>query len=261
MYVLIDGNGILCRYIFAIKEEMYDSDGLMVSGVYGFCRMLLRIIKEDIQGIYIAFDQCRNNFRKLIDPTYKLNRPKYDKNIWGQVDRMIEFCKLVNIPFGASDVYEGDDIINSIVMQNPKEQFKIIAIDKDFFQLIDERVQLFHPFKREFICENTILQKYGIPPRKFELFLSLCGDSADNIKGIKGIGPKTAAKILTTVENVEELKIVLPQHADALEIMYSLVKLNHEVFINPPLQKLSIDKVEMRRFLQYMNFTSLMHLV
>lgn len=261
MYILIDGNGILCRYIFAMKEQFYDSDGFIVSGVFGFCRLLLKLIKENTHGIYIVFDKCKNNFRKLIDPQYKANRPKSEHNIWAQVDRMIEFCKLANIPFCFSDIFEGDDIINSIVFQNPETQFKIIAIDKDFYQLISERVYIFQPFNKEIITSDTIIQKYGIPPNKFELFLTLCGDSSDNIKGIRGIGPKTATKILQNINNIDELKQVMPEHSSELDFMYSLVKLHPHVVIDPPLKELSINKIEVKRFFQYMNFNSLMHLI
>jgi DNA polymerase-1 len=261
MYILIDGNGILCRYIFAMKDELYDSDGILVSGVYGFCRMILKLLKEESKGVYIVFDQCKNNFRKLIDPEYKSNRPKQDKNIWFQVERTIEFCKLANIPFCSSDIYEGDDIISSIVVQHPEEKFRIIGVDKDFCQLVNERVEFFHPFKRQIICENTILEQYGVPPKKFDLFLTLCGDRSDNIKGIPGIGPKGAAKILSKINNIQELKDVLPQYAIQLDLMYSLVKLYEKVVIDPPLRENNVDKDEIRRFFHYMNFNSLTHLV
>jgi DNA polymerase-1 len=261
MYILIDGNGILCRYIFAMKEQFYDSDGFIVSGVYGFCRLILKLMREDIRGIYIAFDKCKNNFRKLIDPTYKSNRIRSELNIWAQVDRTIEFCKLANIPFCFSDIYEGDDIINSITSQNPDINFRIIATDKDFYQIVSEKVQVFQPFKKEMISVDTVIQKYGIPPNKFTLFLTLCGDASDNIQGIRGIGPKGAAKILQNVENLEQLKCLLPEHSSTLDIMHSLVKLYPNVLIDPPLRDLSINKTEVRRFLQYMNFNSLMHLV
>ena len=261
MYIVIDGNGILFRYIFAIKEEMYDSDGILVSGVFGFCRMLLKLIQQRSSGISIAFDKCKNNFRKVICPQYKSNRQYINKNLWAQVDRVIEFCRIANISCYTSDEFEADDIIGSIVSQNSQENFRIIAVDKDFCQLVSERVQFFDPFKKQIICKDTIFQKYGVPPRKFDLFLTLCGDSADNVKGVVGIGPKTAAKILKDIESLDQLKETLPSHSNTIDTMYSLVKLQHHVVIDPPIGALCINKDEVRRFLQYMNFNSLLHLV
>lgn len=258
---VIDGSSILFRYLFALPE-MTTADGIIVQGLMGFCSAIMSIIKKN-KGMhfFVAMDKCSQNFRKESFPEYKQNRKKINMNVREQIDLSIEFCRMTGIPVEYHANYEADDIIASFVASHPSKNFVVVSVDKDLCQLIKENVVVYNPFKKTIMNKEKVLEQYGVPPEKFDLFLALCGDSSDNIPGIDGIGPKTAAKILQKFSTIEEIKNNVKEfNFDTLEHMLLLTKLRTDVdFSHIPVTPLNLDLNAARTFFTQMNFHSLMH--
>ena len=207
---IIDGNSIFMRYFYAIPEK-FNSDGIPVHGLLAFCRFILNFIRDyNPSSVLVVFDKCYNNFRKQISPEYKVNRTKLSDSAKDQLNLSFEFCQKSGIPVEFHSEYEGDDLIGSFVHQNPSEEFIIMSTDKDLCQLVQSNVYIFNPFTKTLIDQDFVYTKYNVPARHFHLFLALTGDSSDNIKGIPGVGPKTAAKILSYLSDYDDIHKVMP---------------------------------------------------
>lgn len=256
--IVIDGNSIFMRYFFAL-DEYTNADGILLHGFIGFCRYILYTLKTyKPASILVTFDKCYNNFRKSIDTQYKSNRPKLDNSVIKQINLTIDFLKHCNLLYEFHSDYESDDLIASYVSQNDQKEFIIVTTDKDLYQLINERISVFNPFKKTLMNNEYVKKKYGIEAKDFAIFLALQGDSSDCIKGIKGVGPKTAAKIIQKTTNKNEMSFLFPKFDfQNLETQIQLVKLikniklqNHipkEININKDaafqfLSDLSLDK-------------------
>lgn len=191
---LVDTNLLVTRYFFAL-DEFFNSDGINVNAVVAVLKVLLDLQKKGT--VICLFDKCRNNFRKQICPNYKINRISLDPNLYLQTSILIEFLESINFNVDYSDIYEADDLIGSYAQI--KDYKKIIySADKDLIQLISEDILLYNPFKKIYYDAEYCLSKYQVKIDQFALFLALCGDSSDNIKGINKVGPKTAAKIINS---------------------------------------------------------------
>lgn len=257
---LLDANSILFRYIYAFPSVV--DNKIEVNGIFGFLRFFLDLMNKNYNDFFlIAFDKCKNNFRKEISATYKQNREKIlDKNIIEQVNLLIEICKIANIPHVFSDIYEADDLLATFAYHNPNHKKFILSTDKDFAQIINENTCIFHPFSKEIIENEQIQKKYGIDAKFFALFLALAGDSCDSIGGIYGVGPKTAAKIINITQKQEEMQKLFPQFDFTnLELMLSLTKFNTDadlgIYKNPNQMKILYKNLD--EFFAKNNFISL----
>lgn len=248
--LIIDGNGILVRYLFAMPE-MYSPEGTLVNGLFGFCRCILQLIKSNKPySMLITFDRCYDNFRRKISEDYKSNRKKLDNNAREQLNLALYFCQQIGLPVEHNSQYEADDLIASYIYNNPDDEFVIVGVDKDFCQLIDYRTKMYNPFKKLYIDRKYVLDTYNIPPELFHLFLALQGDSSDCIAGISGIGPKTAAKILNTTTEIAEMQRLFPKYDfSSLPQQIELVKLVKDIQLkNANIKKININITEAMNF-------------
>lgn len=230
---ILDSNGIICRYFFAMPEY-FTEDGLQINGLFGYCKLIKDIIEKNKKCEIIAtFDKCSKNFRKEINPEYKANRKKSDSNLTLQIKLAEDFCREVNIRTLFDLYYEADDIIASVAdqCQNLEKYDEIIVIstDKDLMQLVNEKIKILNPFTKTTFDRNSVIEKFGIEPEQINLYLALCGDSSDNIKGIAGVGQKTAVKIIQNSRNPLEMQSKYPKYNfEALEFMLSLTTLKKD---------------------------------
>lgn len=258
---LLDSNSIICRYFFAMPE-MFDSNGINVSALFGYCRLIQEIIKNNQNhniAIIATFDRCYNNFRKKIDSNYKANRKRSDSSLVVQLNLAEEFCKKILIPVEYHSEYEADDIIGSIAtkMKHQNKEINIISTDKDLLQLIDSNVFVINPFKKIKADEDYVLQKYGINAKDFDLFLALCGDASDNIQGIQNVGPKTAVKIINTTTKQEEMQQMFPKYDFSnLPKMLELTKLYLDYDFNK-INKYKTDIVLFNQTLRLFDFKTI----
>ncbi len=207
---LIDGTALIYRSFFAfIRNPLYNSKGFNTSAIYGTINAFLRLVERyKLQHVAISFDRREKTFRHEITDTYKANRPPAPDELHAQVEPIKEFFELIGIPEISKAGYEADDVLATLA-ENYKKDYEVIIVtgDKDFAQIVDEQVTLYDPSKEKVTDFDGVIEKYGLKPEQFVDYLAICGDSADNITGVRGIGPKGAAKLLQefgTLENIYE---------------------------------------------------------
>lgn len=208
MIVLVDGNSTIYRAYFAIRG-LSTSKGFPTNAIYGFVQTINKIEKEfKPNSISVAFDIAKKTFRNEIYKDYKAQRPPMPEDLVIQIPKIKEFLKLKGIPIWEFENYEADDLIATVAKEfSKKDKVLIVSSDKDLFQLIDENIMIYQARKDKIMGEKETEEKFGVLPSQIVDFLALMGDSSDNVPGVKGIGEKTAAKLLKefkTIENIYE---------------------------------------------------------
>lgn len=207
---LIDGTALIYRSYYAfIRRPLINSKGENTSAIFGTINSFLKLLDNfKAEHVAISFDLKEKTFRHKITETYKANRPPAPEDLIAQVEPIKEFFQAIQVPEFSVTGYEADDVLATLA-EKFKDKFEIVMVtgDKDFCQLVDDKVTIFDPKKDEHTNTAKIKEKYGITAEQFVDYLALVGDSADNIPGVKGIGPKTASKLLqefTSLENIYE---------------------------------------------------------
>lgn len=213
---LIDGTAMIFRSYFAfIRNPLYNSKGMNTGAIFGTVNIFLKFLdKFKPDHIAISFDRKGKTFRHELDETYKANRPPAPDELVQQIEPIKKFFELIGLKEISCEGYEADDVLATLAEQY-KQDYEVIIVsgDKDFAQLVDDNVKLYDPSKDVMLDRAAIQKKYGLTPEQFIDYLAIVGDSADNIPGIKGVGPKGAEKLLgeygdleTIYENVENIK-------------------------------------------------------
>ena len=188
---------------------MVDRDGNPAHAVFGFARLLGDLL-ERVRPKYIAvaFDQSLMKcFRNRIYPAYKANREPAPADLQLQFERCMQLCSCLGITAFASPEYEADDIIGTLVAVMRREGVRstVITRDKDMAQLIREGDVYWDFGGREPCGYHDIERRFGVVPERFADYLALMGDTVDNIPGIPGIGPKTAAALMKEFASLDDL--------------------------------------------------------
>ncbi len=182
--------------------------GVPVGAVYGFCSMILKLLK-DHRGARIAvvFDAARKNFRYDLYEHYKANRDETPEDLIPQFPLVRDATRAFGLPALELDGYEADDLIATYATQAKEKGLKtiIISSDKDLMQMVDDNIVMFDPMKEKIIDRAGVFEKFGVPPEKVTDVQALIGDSSDNVPGVPGIGPKTAAQLIEEFGTLENL--------------------------------------------------------
>ena len=206
-FFIIDGHSQLYQAYYAISGLTTPS-GQPINAVYGFTRMLRKILKED-KPCYmaIAFDSKGPTFRHTEYEKYKEHRKPTPDDLVPQIPLMFDVIRAYNIPLFAIQGFEADDIIGTISKKVSMENIEctIITTDKDMDQLVDKYIKIFNPRKKQIRNIDRIRNEMGIEPKSFIDVLALSGDSSDNIPGIPGIGPKTALTLIREWKSLENV--------------------------------------------------------
>ena len=213
--ILIDGHAVLYR-AFHAYPLLSTGKGELVNAVYGFANILLNTITElKPTHIAVTFDRAKPTFRHAQYTQYKATRPEMPSDLAGQQERVEEVVKTLNIPIFAVEGYEADDVIGTLAGQAKKiDEVVIVTGDHDALQLVNSdgepQVRVYMPGRGKIPAkmydEGQVEEKYdGVEPEQIPDFKGLVGDSSDNIPGVKGIGPKMAAKLLGEFKSVEEI--------------------------------------------------------
>lgn len=220
--ILIDGNSLLFKAFYATSDTgnyMVNRNGIPTNGVYGFARMVEKIISTNPKYVIVAFDYGKKTFRNELLDTYKATRKETPQELVPQFALAREYLTAHNITWYEVEGYEGDDIIGTLVDFGEKNNLKVSVYtgDKDANQLISSQTTIYRTAKGvtelDIYNEQTLLDKYGLKPDQFRDFLGLMGDSSDNIPGIKGVGEKTALKLLHQYGTIEGLQ----EHQDEIK--------------------------------------------
>ena len=211
---LLDGHALIYRAHFAfIGRPLMNSKGWNVSAIQGFMRTMWDMMQHaGPTHIAVVFDPVGGTFRHEKYEPYKANREAQPDDIAMAIPWVKRICKAMRIPVCCVDNYEADDVIGTIAKQAEKEGFEVFMVtpDKDFGQLVDDRIKLYKPGRQgnevEIWGVKEVCERWGI--RRVEQvidMLALMGDAVDNIPGLPGIGEKTATKLLEEFDTVENL--------------------------------------------------------
>ncbi len=214
---LIDGSAYIYRAFFALPA-LNNSRGLQTNAVYGFMTTLLKIIREHKpDGLAVAFDEKGPTARHEEFKEYKAQRPPMPDGMQAQIPYIHRVVEALNIPAVKQAGYEADDLIGTLARQAEQAGYDIVIVtgDKDMLQLVTPHVRIYDPVKDKWSGEPECVAKFGVEPGRVVEVMGLMGDASDNIPGVKGIGEKTAMKLITQFGTIDELLRRLDEVAPA----------------------------------------------
>ena len=208
---LIDGYAMLYRSHFAlIRNPLINSKGMHTSALFGFINQIMKLINKDKPDLMVAaFDTSKKTFRHEKYAEYKATREKMPEEMIAQLPYLWKILKSMGIPTLEQPGFEADDIIGTLSKMASKEELDVFIVsgDKDFMQLINERIFLYAPSGKQsgvkIYDRNGVIDKWGVPPEKIIDLLGLMGDSSDNVPGVPGVGEKTAVKLINEYGSLE----------------------------------------------------------
>ena len=239
---LIDGHALVFKMYYAfLRHPMINSKGADMSILFGFTKYILELIeKEQPTHLAIAFDPPGGTFRHEMFPDYKGTRQETPQLVIDALEPLCEICEAMRFPVLMVKGYEADDVIGSMAKRAEKEGFEVYMVtpDKDYGQLISEHIIQFKPGKsgsdNELIDVQKVCEKYKISrPEQVIEILTLCGDTADNIPGVKGVGEIGAGKLIAKYDNVRNiynhLDELTPKQREAFVEAEGHIALSHEL--------------------------------
>jgi len=276
---LVDGSSYIFRAYHALPPLTRKSDGLQLNAVYGFCNMLwklLRDMKPEDKPTHLAvvFDKSEKTFRTDLYPQYKAHRPDPPDDLVPQFAFIREAVHAFDLPCLEQAGFEADDLIATYVRQacEAGATATIVSSDKDLMQLVNDCVVMYDTMKDRKIGVPEVIEKFGVPPDKVIDAQALIGDSTDNVPGVPGIGPKTAAQLIleygdldTLLARASEIKQdkrrqALIDNAEQARLSRKLVTLDDKVKLDVPLADLAVHEPDYKNlvaFLKAMEFNTL----
>ena len=204
---LIDGSAYIYRAFFALPA-LNNSKGLQTNAVYGFTTTLMKIIREhQPHGLAVVFDEAGPTLRHEAYQAYKAQRPPMPDGMSAQIPFIHRVVEALNIPVVRQAGYEADDLIGTLAVQAERAGYDVVIVtsDKDMFQLLTPHVRIYDPVKSKWVGEAECRERFGVEPARVVEVMGLMGDSTDNIPGVRGIGEKTATKLIAQFGTIEEL--------------------------------------------------------
>ncbi len=218
MQYLIDASVYVFRAYYSMPDDMVDPDGNPVNALYGFCRFLGDFMEQvNPEHIAVLFDESlSSSFRTEIYPEYKANRDPAPEELKRQFGQCRRFARALGVMECGSPRYEADDLIGTLVehgrLQNRPST--IVTRDKDLAQLLSKDDVFWDFAGKGKIRYHQVADVFGVAPEKIADFLALAGDAVDNIKGVPGVGKKTAEALLTHFDSLDDIYANLDRVAD-----------------------------------------------
>jgi DNA polymerase-1 len=215
--VLVDGSYYMFRAYFATQRQgLKNAQGEPTGAIFGVVNMLRKLIAE-YQPDYFAvvFDAKGKSFRSDIYPQYKAHRPPMPEDLVYQIQPIHDIVRAQGFPLLVIDSVEADDVIATLALQGETQGLAttISTGDKDLAQIVNENITLINTMSDLTLDPDGVVEKYGVRPDQIIDYLTLVGDSADNVPGVSKVGPKTACKWLSEYDNLE----TIIQHADDIK--------------------------------------------
>ncbi len=204
---IIDASAYIHRAYHAIRP-LTTSKGVPTNAVYGFIKLINKIKKEQKPDyIAICFDHPSKNFRHRLSPVYKANRKQLDEDLIKQMPIARQAVEAMQLAWFEKAGFEADDVIGTVAKKAEKQGIKVVIVtgDKDLFQLVNDNIHIWNESKNIMFDSQKVFEKYGLYPDKIVDMLALMGDNCDNVCGVKGIGEKTAVKLINTYGSVENI--------------------------------------------------------
>src|SRR4051812_4864694 len=280
--ILVDGSGFIFRAFHALPPMTRKSDKLPTGAVLGFCNMVWKMMQEgptpepgdEPTHFAVVFDYPAKSFRRDIYPDYKAHRPEPPSDLVPQFGLIRQATRAFNLHCLEQEGWEADDLIATYVTQAVERgaSATIVSSDKDLMQLVRPGVSMVDTMKNTIIDREGVKEKFGVYPEKMIELQALVGDSTDNVPGVPGIGPKTAAQLLDEYGDLETLLLMakdikqqkrrenLVQFAEQARISRKLVELCCDVPLDVPLDDLAVepvDGVKALGFCKALEFTAL----
>lgn len=262
---LVDGSGYIFRAFYALPS-MTNPQGVPVNAVYGFTNMFMKLTSQ-IKCDYslVLFDAKRQNFRNNIFPDYKGTRKEIPEELIPQFELIRNAVTALNLNYLEMEGFEADDLIATYTEEALKKGYEVVVVsaDKDLMQLIRPGVELFDPMKDKFFTPEDVKEKFGVLPDKVIDVQALSGDSIDNVPGVPGIGPKTAAELVNqfgslegVLEHAAEIKQnkrreTLLANIENARISKQLVELKKDVPVEHPLEEYVCRSPELTTLLHF----------
>lgn len=205
--ILVDGSSYFFRAFHALPP-LLSSKGQPTGAIYGVTNMVKRLIKDyDAKEMVIVFDAKGKTFRDEIYPEYKAHRPPTPEDLSSQFEPLIAVLKALGLPILIIPGVEADDVIGTIAKEATLAQREVLIStgDKDLAQLVNKHITLINTMTNVIMDEQGVLNKFGVNPEQIIDYLTLVGDTSDNIPGVRKCGPKTAVKWLSTYETLDNL--------------------------------------------------------
>ncbi len=256
---LVDGSGFIFRAYHRLPP-LTDPEGRPVGAVYGFTSMLWNLVeaaRRSPEDDYLAvvLDAGKESFRNAIYPRYKANRPEPPEDLVPQFPLVRDAVRAFALPAIEREGFEADDLIASYAEEALRRGWTVTVVssDKDLMQLVRPGLCLLDTMQDRRIGEAEVREKWGVPPERLADVLALMGDSVDNVPGVPGIGPKTAARLVAEHGDIEgvlaaapavrqpKLRESLLAHADAVRLSRRLVELRRDAPLDPPLEALRLE--------------------
>jgi DNA polymerase-1 len=279
---LVDGSGYIFRAYHALPPLNRKSDGLPTNAVLGFSNMVWKLM-QDAKGtdvgiapthFAVIFDYSAKTFRSTLYPEYKANRSAPPEDLVPQFGLIREATRAFSLPCIEMEGFEADDIIATYARLacEAGAETTIVSSDKDLMQLVGPSVLMYDPMKDRRIGIPEVVEKWGVLPGKMIDLQAMTGDSVDNVPGIPGIGPKTAAQLLDTYGDLDTLlsraseikqekrRETIIANADKARISRELVTLKNDVAVKEGLDDLVLQPPDGKKligFLKTMEFTGL----
>ncbi|MEK6220543.1 MAG: DNA polymerase I [Psychrobacter cryohalolentis] len=207
-FILVDGSYYLFRTYHALPKTMQNSQGLVTNAIRGTLNALLKLMRRyHPTHMAVCFDTKSPTFRHAMSEEYKANRPKMDIELAEQIPYIHRLVTALGIPLLRIEGAEADDIIGTLAYRAVAEGHHVVIStgDKDMMQLINDCVILEDSFTGKMTDSAGVVEKFGINPEQMIDFLTLMGDSSDGIKGVPGIGKKTAKDLLNEYGNIDNM--------------------------------------------------------
>ncbi len=272
---LVDGSGYIFRAYHALPP-LTRADGTPVGAVLGYCNILFKLLQEtDADHLAVVFDAAATTFRNKIYDQYKAHRPDPPDDLVPQFKLVRQATDAFNVCRIERADYEADDLIAAYAKKAAAEgaTVTIVSSDKDLMQLVDDKVGMLDPIKQRPIGAAEVREKFGVGPDKVVDVQALCGDSVDNVPGVPGIGVKTAAELINTYGDLENLlahafEIKQPKRRQSLidfaeqaRLSKRLVLLDTAAPMDVPLSALMVkppDREKLEAFLLEQGFKNLL---
>jgi DNA polymerase-1 len=279
--ILVDGSGYIFRAFFALPP-MNTSRGMPTNATFGFIRMLLKLLKEARPThIAIVFDSPNRTFRDDLFGDYKKNRRETPGDLLVQIPYIYRAVEAFRIETIVIEGFEADDVIGTLAARAAKDNFEVtlITADKDFMQLVAPHVTLWDTMRDRRIAVRDVRDRFGVEPGALVEIQALTGDSIDNIKGVPGVGEKTASALVqkfgsikgiySNLARIEESGIrgakkvaaLLEEHRAAVDLALQLVKIDTEVALEvapEDFKWVGVDESAAAELLRELEFNSLL---
>ena len=265
--LIIDGYGFIFR-AYHVQPPLTSPSGIPVGAIYGFTSMLIKLISDfKPKHAVIVLDHGGKNFRHDLYNNYKANRPPPPDDLVAQLKLVKTAAQSLNFTCLSKQGFEADDIIATLADRATSLQRSalLISSDKDLMQLINEHVGMYDPVKSKYITDEDIFAKFGVGALKVREVQALMGDKSDNIPGVAGIGPKTAAQLINQFGNLDgvlasidqiknaRLQELLKTYREDALISWKLVGLNSNVDIDQDIENFYWNPPETEKISNFLN--------